>query len=89
MPIAGASRHAVVWLAATCQLAQGFYLPGVSPREYHEGERVELKVNKLTSTKTQSARCALVEPRRAHRARILHAVRALTSHASTVAQVAV
>ena len=33
--------------------ASGFYLPGVSPREYAQGERVELKVNKLTSTKTQ------------------------------------
>ena len=30
-----------------------FYLPGVAPREYVYGERVELKVNKLTSTKTQ------------------------------------
>ena len=30
-----------------------FYLPGVAPREYVYGERVELKVNKLTSTVTQ------------------------------------
>ena len=34
-------------------LALGFYLPGVAPRDYLPGERVELKVNKLTSTKTQ------------------------------------
>lgn len=33
--------------------ADGFYLPGVAPREYAAGEKVELKVNKLTSTKTQ------------------------------------
>lgn len=36
--------------------ASGFYLPGVAPREYQTGERVELKVNKLTSTKTQVSR---------------------------------
>ena len=34
-------------------MAEAFYLPGVSPREYAQGERVDLKVNKLTSTKTQ------------------------------------
>ena len=34
-------------------VAVGFYLPGVAPRDYLPGERVELKVNKLTSTKTQ------------------------------------
>mmetsp|Transcript_2627 Transcript_2627/g.8786 ORF Transcript_2627/g.8786 Transcript_2627/m.8786 type:complete len:631 (+) Transcript_2627:50-1942(+) len=33
--------------------ADAFYLPGVAPREYAAGEKVELKVNKLTSTKTQ------------------------------------
>jgi hypothetical protein len=33
--------------------ADAFYLPGVAPREYTAGEKVELKVNKLTSTKTQ------------------------------------
>lgn len=35
--------------------AQGgaFYLPGVAPMQYPQGERVELKVNKLTSVKTQ------------------------------------
>eukprot|EP00966_Prymnesium_polylepis_P306423 7080727-Prymnesium_polylepis.1 len=33
--------------------AAGFYLPGVAPRDYQPGERVDLKVNKLTSTKTQ------------------------------------
>eukprot|EP00635_Sarcinochrysidales_sp_CCMP3193_P011499 CAMPEP_0118914248 /NCGR_PEP_ID=MMETSP1166-20130328/14670_1 /TAXON_ID=1104430 /ORGANISM="Chrysoreinhardia sp, Strain CCMP3193" /LENGTH=663 /DNA_ID=CAMNT_0006853817 /DNA_START=177 /DNA_END=2168 /DNA_ORIENTATION=- len=33
--------------------ASSFYLPGVAPREYSKGEKVELKVNKLTSIKTQ------------------------------------
>jgi len=33
--------------------AQGVYLPGVAPSQYAEGEAVELKVNKLTSVKTQ------------------------------------
>ena len=33
--------------------ASAFYLPGVAPREYQDGERVEVKVNKLTSTVTQ------------------------------------
>ena len=36
-------------------LASAFYLPGVAPRDYLPGEKVELKVNKLTSTKTQCA----------------------------------
>ena len=34
----------------------GFYLPGVAPRDYLPGERVDLKVNKLSSTKTQLVR---------------------------------
>mmetsp|Transcript_151098 Transcript_151098/g.263346 ORF Transcript_151098/g.263346 Transcript_151098/m.263346 type:complete len:629 (+) Transcript_151098:122-2008(+) len=34
-------------------LADAFYLPGVAPIEYEEGGHVELKVNKLTSVKTQ------------------------------------
>jgi transmembrane 9 superfamily protein 2/4 len=32
---------------------QGFYLPGVAVHEYAQDERVDIKVNKLTSTKTQ------------------------------------
>jgi transmembrane 9 superfamily protein 2/4 len=34
-------------------VSQGFYLPGVAPIEYPEGGVVDLKVNKLTSVKTQ------------------------------------
>jgi len=36
-----------------CSPARGFYLPGVAPREYQTGSTVELKVNTLTSIKTQ------------------------------------
>ncbi|XP_075509028.1 transmembrane 9 superfamily member 7-like [Primulina tabacum] len=33
--------------------ANGFYLPGVAPRDFQLGETLEVKVNKLSSTKTQ------------------------------------
>merc|ERR1719277_2948190 len=33
--------------------AVALYLPGMSPKQYNPGDRVELKVNKLTSVKTQ------------------------------------
>jgi len=33
--------------------SHAFYLPGVAPHEYVEGEPVEIKVNKLSSTRTQ------------------------------------
>jgi len=47
-------RGAHLGLALSIALkADAFYLPGVAPTEYHEGIRVELKVNKLTSVKTQ------------------------------------
>ena len=41
-------------LALAANAASAFYLPGVAPREYASGEKVDLKVNKLTSTKTQA-----------------------------------
>ena len=42
-------------LAAALFLARtdAFYLPGVAPKEYADGDKVEVKVNKLSSTKTQ------------------------------------
>ena len=40
-------------LAAAAALSSGFYLPGVSPKEYKDGDRVEVKVNKLSSSVTQ------------------------------------
>ena len=44
-------------LRALCVLsalvaASAFYLPGVSPTTYSEEERVKIRVNKLTSSKT-------------------------------------
>jgi transmembrane 9 superfamily protein 2/4 len=41
----------VMWLMVG--VTQGFYLPGVAPRDYAPGEAVLLKVNKLTSVRTQ------------------------------------
>lgn len=40
-------------LTITCLPVHGFYLPGVAPREYQQGELVAMKVNTLTSVKTQ------------------------------------
>ncbi|CAN0838372.1 Transmembrane 9 superfamily member 10 [Linum grandiflorum] len=33
--------------------ARSFYLPGVAPQDFHTGDDLKVKVNKLTSTKTQ------------------------------------
>lgn len=44
---------AVLSVLSYQQGASAFYLPGVAPRAFAEGEQVELKVNKITSTKTQ------------------------------------
>lgn len=41
---------ALLWSVGLCG---GFYLPGVAPKQYADGEKVEVKVNKLTSTVTQ------------------------------------
>merc|ERR1719171_1683644 len=43
----------VFWSLAALPQTAAFYLPGVAPMEYQEGARVDLKVNKLTSVKTQ------------------------------------
>ena len=40
-------------LLLSCTPVRSFYLPGVSPTEYPDGSKVDLKVNKLTSTTTQ------------------------------------
>jgi len=40
----------LLWLV---HVAYGFYLPGVAPVEFQDGQPVELKVNKLTSVHTQ------------------------------------
>ena len=47
---------AVVWLLVAALLAHcvhAFYLPGVAPKEYRNGEAVALKVNKMVSSVTQ------------------------------------
>ena len=40
-------------MVALLSTASAFYLPGIAPHEYADGERVEIKVNQLSSTKTQ------------------------------------
>ena len=44
-------RHLL--LAAALAGVPAFYLPGVAPKEYLENEKVEVKVNKLSSSVTQ------------------------------------
>merc|ERR1719313_1634465 len=46
-------RTAAAALLVLAPAVQAMYLPGVSPREYDDGAKVELKVNKLISVKTQ------------------------------------
>lgn len=51
---AAPSRY--LWISVCVLLfvhARSFYLPGVSPQEFKKGEALTVKVNKLTSTKTQ------------------------------------
>lgn len=51
---AAPSRY--LWISVCVLLfvhARSFYLPGVSPQEFKKGEVLTVKVNKLTSTKTQ------------------------------------
>ena len=48
------SRALVALLAlALCAAAEAFYLPGVAPQDYARDDIVYMKVNKLSSTKTQ------------------------------------
>jgi transmembrane 9 superfamily protein 2/4 len=42
-----------VLLLAFLVVTHGFYLPGVAPHDYAEGEQIDIKVNKLDSVKTQ------------------------------------
>ncbi|CAL5229966.1 g13397 [Coccomyxa viridis] len=49
----GGCIPALISLCLSLGLAQGFYLPGVAPQDYAKGDKVVLKVNKLTSTRTQ------------------------------------
>jgi len=49
----GMQRLVLLLLLIAVDHCYSFYLPGVAPIEYAENARVELKVNKLTSAKTQ------------------------------------
>ena len=46
------SLIALVVAAGEQRCADAFYLPGVAPRNFAQGEKVDLKVNSLTSTRT-------------------------------------
>ncbi|MED6138625.1 Transmembrane 9 superfamily member 8 [Stylosanthes scabra] len=53
------SRHLWLWISVyfmlhvNLQHGTCFYLPGVAPADFHKGDILRVKVNKLTSTKTQ------------------------------------
>jgi len=51
--VRGSWAHLAISVAVAVPTARAIYLPGFSPMEYQEGETVDLKVNKLTSVKTQ------------------------------------
>ena len=44
---------ALVLLACLLSSARAFYLPGVAPQDYKMSEELQMKVNKLSSVKTQ------------------------------------
>ncbi|CAM6101052.1 unnamed protein product [Calypogeia fissa] len=43
----------VLLLLSCAETATAFYLPGVAPHDFAEGDEVQVKVNKITSVKTQ------------------------------------
>ncbi|KAL6495926.1 Transmembrane 9 superfamily member 7 [Orobanche gracilis] len=43
----------VLWFLLAISFAHSFYLPGVAPRDFIKGDELQVKVNKLSSTKTQ------------------------------------
>ncbi|KAK1289564.1 hypothetical protein QJS10_CPB18g00755 [Acorus calamus] len=43
----------VVLLFLSAPFVQSFYLPGVAPHDFEKGDELQVKVNKLSSTKTQ------------------------------------
>ena len=56
-----AMRFILVAAALCAPTGQAFYLPGVAPHNFKRGETVDLKVNKLTSSRTQvSVRAGLL-----------------------------
>ncbi|THU54794.1 hypothetical protein C4D60_Mb10t28910 [Musa balbisiana] len=55
--MANAGLIAALLLLLSCLLvsppSHAFYLPGVAPRDFHKDDELQVKVNKLSSTKTQ------------------------------------
>jgi|Transcript_1809 transmembrane 9 superfamily protein 2/4 len=51
--LSGTRPLACLAFLSNCFFGRGFYLPGVAPQEYPEGSAVDLKVNAMTSVKTQ------------------------------------
>ncbi|KAL8502446.1 hypothetical protein ACS0TY_021548 [Phlomoides rotata] len=54
MDVVGRKPHAI-WMCFLLLInaAQSFYLPGVAPQDFFKGDLLKVKVNKLTSVKTQ------------------------------------
>jgi len=53
MKVAMLSGRRLLALLCLAGLCSGFYLPGVIPHDYQEGEAVKVKVNRLDSVRTQ------------------------------------
>ena len=48
----GSMARAAVCLGLLACASEAFYVPGVTPHTFHQGEVVKIRVNKLTSAKT-------------------------------------
>ncbi|PKI62325.1 hypothetical protein CRG98_017326, partial [Punica granatum] len=51
--VASRASTALLFALLLISSAQSFYLPGVAPRDFSRGDPLPVKVNKLSSTKTQ------------------------------------
>lgn len=43
----------LVWCLALLQGSRGFYVPGVAPTDFNEGDKIEVRAVKMTSSQTQ------------------------------------
>ena len=43
----------VITVTALVSVAQGFYVPGVAPQDFSEGDKIEVRAIKMTSSHTQ------------------------------------
>lgn len=65
----GCGGAVLLLLLASRRGATAFYLPGVAPQDYATGDAVNVKVSKLSSTKTQArARAVFSSQTRPHAA---------------------